>query len=145
MTQPFPHRYETALTWKGGDRGEIAAGPRPVIAGGPPPEFAGTDPALWSPEHLILAALSQCFLLTWLALNKRSAIELKSWASTSESVLDKTATGVAFTSFKLKVRVEVPAARLEETRKLLETTKKYCIVANSLKTPVELEAEVLAV
>ena len=144
MSQPFPHRYEAALTWKGGDASEIAAGTRAPIAGGPPPEFDGADPARWSPEHLILAALSQCFMLTWIALNKRSPIELKAWDATGESVLDKTSEGIVFTTFKLSVRVKVPAERVEDARRLLETAKKYCITANALKTPTQLDADVSA-
>lgn len=144
MPHPFPHHYEVALTWTNGDRSDISAGPRPVIGGGSPPEFDGTDPARWSPEHLILAALSQCLLLTWISLNKRSAIELKGWESTGSSTLDKTKEGLVFTEFRLKVRMKVPAERVEDARKLAVTAKKYCIVANSLKTPAELDVDVAA-
>jgi organic hydroperoxide reductase OsmC/OhrA len=44
----------------------------------------------------------------------------------------------------LRVRIEVPPDRLEDARKILETAKKYCIVSNSLKRPVEVEAEIQA-
>jgi organic hydroperoxide reductase OsmC/OhrA len=43
------------------------------------------------------------------------------------------------------VEIHAPAGRLEEARTLLETAKKYCIVSNSLKRPVEVEATVGAV
>jgi organic hydroperoxide reductase OsmC/OhrA len=145
MPMPFPHHYDVALSWKSGDRSEMSSGARPAIGGGSPPEFDGTDLSRWSPEHLILAALSQCLLLTWISLNKRSAIELKGWESTGSSTLDKTKEGLVFTEFRLKVRLSVPADRTEEARKLVETAKKYCIVANSLKTPAALEVEVSAV
>lgn len=143
MPAAFPHHYEVALSWKDGDRSEISAGARPKIGGGSPPEFDGADLTRWSPEHLILAALSQCLLLTWIALNKRAAIELKGWQSTGSSTLDKTKEGLVFTEFRLKVTLTVPAARAEEARKLVETSKKYCIVANSLKTPAVLDVTVV--
>ncbi|MDD5301754.1 MAG: OsmC family protein [Elusimicrobia bacterium] len=144
MPQPFPHQYEVNLTWKGGETSEISSGPRPPIAGGPPAQFDGTDETRWSPEHLILAALTQCLMLTWLSLNKRSQIPLKGWESKGESVLDKTKEGLVFTSFKLTVTLKTDAARVEEARRLLDGAKKYCIVANSLKTPPTLVAEVVA-
>jgi organic hydroperoxide reductase OsmC/OhrA len=83
-------------------------------------------------------------MLTWLALNKRAAIELKSWDAKGESVLDKTPEGIAFASFKISVRLAVPAARVDEARRLLDSAKKHCITANALKTPTALEAEVVA-
>ncbi len=144
MPAPFPHRYETSLTWKEADRSELIAGDRPKIGGGSPPEFDGEDPTRWSPEHLILAALGQCLMLTWISLNKRSGIPLKSWDSAAASVLDKTREGLVFTSLSIRVRLATSADRIDEARRLLETAKKYCIIANALKTPVSLEAEVVA-
>ena len=144
MPHPFPHHYEIALSWEQGDQSDITAGARPPIGGGSPPEFDGVDPTRWSPEHLILAALSQCLMLTWISLNKRSAIPLVAWESTGSSTLDKTKEGLVFTEFRLKVLLKVPAERVDEARKLVETAKKYCIIANALKTPTVLDATVEA-
>lgn len=144
MPHPFPHHYEVNLTWKGGETSEISAGPRPVLPGGPPVQFDGTDETRWSPEHLVLAALAQCLMLTWVSLNKRSQIPLKGWESKGESVLEKTKEGLVFTSFKLSVVLKTDASRVDEARRLLDSAKKYCIIANSLKTSPTLEAVVEA-
>lgn len=143
MPHPFPHQYEVALSWKGGEKSEISSPGRAPIAAGNPPEFDGTDAAVWSPEHLLLGALCECLMLTWRALNKRSGIELKSWDATGHATLDKTREGLIFTALHVKVRLSVPADRAEEAKKLVETAKKYCIVANALKTPSTVEAEVV--
>lgn len=143
MPHPFPHHYEVSLIWKGGETSELSSGPRPVLPGGPPAQFDGTDETRWSPEHLVLAALAQCLLLTWITLNKRSQIPLKGWESKGESVLEKTKEGLVFTSFKLSVTLTTDAERIEEARRLLDTAKKYCIIANSLKTAPTLEATVV--
>jgi len=83
-------------------------------------------------------------MLTWISLNKRSQIPLKAWESKGESVLEKTKEGLVFTSFKLSVALKTDAGRIDEARRLLETAKKFCIIANSLKTPPTLEAVVEA-
>ena len=83
-------------------------------------------------------------MLTWVSMNKRSQIPLKGWESKGESVLEKTKEGLVFTSFKLSVALKTDAARVDEARKLLETAKKYCIIANSLKTAPTLDAVVEA-
>ena len=143
MPHPFPHNYGVRLAWKGGENCEILSAERPVLQGGPPAQFDGTEER-WSPEHLVLAALSQCFMLTWIALNKRSQIPLKGWESTGESVLDKTKEGLVFTSFKISVTLKTDAGRVDEAKKLLELAKKHCIIANALKTPATLDAAVEA-
>ena len=144
MPHPFPHRYEIDLSWKGGETSELASGPRVPVPGGPPAQFDGTDETRWSPEHLVLAALAQCFMLTYISLNKRSQIPLKGWESKAEGVLEKTKEGLVFTSFVVRVTLKTDAARVDEARRLLDTAKKYCIIANALKTPASLEAAVEA-
>lgn len=144
MPAAFPHHYEVTVSWKEADRSELSAGERPIIGGGPPPEFDGQDPSRWSPEHLILAALGQCLMLTWISLNKRSQIPLKGWHAKTTSTLEKNRAGLVFTSFKIKVKLTTTSERVEEARRLLDTAKQYCIIANSLKTATELKAEVVA-
>lgn len=144
MPAAFPHQYEVSLKWTDTDRSDITSGDRPAIGGGPAPQFDGQDLSRWSPEHLILAALGQCLMLTWIAMNKRSAIPLKSWESKASSTLDKTHEGLVFTALKLHVRLATDADRVEEARRLLAAAKKYCIIANSLKSPVDAEFDVVA-
>ena len=144
MPAPFPHRYDLSLTWTGGDGCDLSSGARPVIRGGPPAQFDGTNETQWSPEHLVLAALAQCMMATYFALNKRAGIETKSYSSKAESVLDKTKEGLVFTSFKVTVSVKVAADKIEDARRLVESSKKFCIVSNALKTTPSVEASVEA-
>lgn len=141
MTQPFPHHYEATLLWEGGSRGALSSGIRPVLGGGPPPEFDG-DPGVWSPEHLLLSAANLCLMTTYMALAKKTGLNVEEYRSRAEGTLEKTREGIVFTRIGIEVRVRAPEGREEEARKLVETAKKYCIVSNSLKRPVEVEATV---
>lgn len=141
MAQPFPHRYEATLVWEGGSRAALSSGARPVLVGGPPPEFDG-NPTSWSPEHLLLSAANLCLLTTYQALARKSGLDLGEYRSQAEGILEKTKDGLVFTRITLRVTIAVQAARVEEARKLVETAKKYCIVSNALKRPVEVEATV---
>jgi organic hydroperoxide reductase OsmC/OhrA len=142
-TNAFPHRYDVGLKWESGHSGVISAPPRPDIAGGPPPQFGGED-GRWSPEHLLLSSLGLCYMTTFLALNDKAKIEIKTMDLRVEGTLEKLATGLAFSSLNLRVRLSVPPADKDRAEKLLLTAKKYCIVSNALKTPVELSPEVNA-
>lgn len=143
MSQPFPHRYETTLVWEGDSRAALSSGARPVLVGGPPPEFDG-EPGWWSPEHLLLSSANLCLMTTYLVLAKKARLEIGGYRSVAEGVLEKTKEGIVFTRIALHVAIVAPAERVEEARALVETAKKYCIVSNSLKRPVEVEATVAA-
>lgn len=142
MTAPFPHRYEVTLAWKAGRHASLIAPPRPIILGGAPPEFDGTA-EVWSPEHLLLSSASLCLMTTFQAIAARSKLEVASYDSQAEGILDKTPEGLLFTRVRLKVAVGSPDS--EKAARLLELAKKHCIVANSLKVPVELEVAAAAI
>jgi organic hydroperoxide reductase OsmC/OhrA len=141
MTQPFPHRYEVTLEREQESRAALSAGIRPVLVGGPPPEFGG-DPLWWSPEHLLLSAANLCLMTTYMVLAEKTGLPVARYRSRAEGLLEKTKEGIVFTRILLQVEIGVPEARLEEARKLVDTAKKYCIVSNALKRPVEVEANV---
>jgi organic hydroperoxide reductase OsmC/OhrA len=141
MTQPFPHRYEATLNWEGDSRAALSSGARPVLVGGPPPEFDG-EPGWWSPEHLLLSSANLCLMTTYMVLAKKAGLEIGGYRSVAEGVLEKTKEGIVFTRIALQVSILAPPSRQDEARKLVETAKKYCIVSNSLKRPVEVEATV---
>jgi organic hydroperoxide reductase OsmC/OhrA len=144
MPHPFPHRYQVSLDLTGADKNEIRADGKAVLFGGSPPQFDGTDPSRWSPEHLLLASLTQCLTLTFVALAKRPGIVPVSWHADAESVLEKTKEGLVFTSYLVKIKTSVPADKVDETKRLLTLIKKYCIVSNALKVPATVESEVSA-
>lgn len=133
----YPHTYASELRWTSGRQAVVSAAPRPDIAAGAPPEFGGTD-SVWSPEHMLLGSASLCLLLTFLALAERAKLPVESYASSTEGVLDKTEAGLAFTRVTVRVRLRSPEQARAEA--MLQTAKRYCIVSNSLKTPVVVEA-----
>jgi organic hydroperoxide reductase OsmC/OhrA len=65
-------------------------------------------------------------------------------SSRVKGVLEKSAAGIAFSSIVIEVDVEAPAHRVEDVKRLLETAKRHCIVANALKTPVDLKISATA-
>lgn len=141
MTAPFPHRYAVSLKMEGGATARIAAPPRPALEGGAPPEFGGSADH-WSPEHLLLSAASLCLMTTFQALARRAELSVHAYKSATEGVLEKTAEGLVFTSITHRLDVRVGPGEIEKARGVVASAKKHCIVSNSLKTPVLVEAEV---
>jgi organic hydroperoxide reductase OsmC/OhrA len=140
MPSPFPHQYRVRLA-REGQHVMLRDGAKPPIVAGPPPEFGGS-PLWWSPEHLLLSAVGLCFAATFEALASRSAVVIESFAAEAAGALDKTSGGIVFTSIGLQVQLTVAAGQAELAERLLESAKRNCIVANSLKTPVDLRARI---
>ena len=67
MSQSSPLYYESEIEWTGRRDLRLRSSNLPAIAGGAPPEFNGRE-ANWSPEHLLVAALNSCYLLTLIAI-----------------------------------------------------------------------------
>jgi organic hydroperoxide reductase OsmC/OhrA len=141
MSSPTPHHYRAHLVQEG-QHAVLSSGVRPPIIGGPPPEFGGS-PAWWSPEHLLLSAANLCFLATFRSLAQRGGLTLDAYESDVEGILDRTPAGLAFVSVDLRVSVRVATGQAPLAERLLQTAKRHCIVANSLKTPIRLETSVV--
>jgi organic hydroperoxide reductase OsmC/OhrA len=141
MPAPFPHHYVVSLAAHN-EGAVLRSGTRPPILGGAPAEFDGRED-WWSPEHLLLSSLSLCLRTTLEALAARAGLTVSGYRSQAEAVLEKTPGGLGFTSITLKVELEVPPAEVERAQQLLLAAKKHCIVSNSLKPSVNLEASVL--
>lgn len=134
MTAPFPHTYRVGVEYSPKHGGRASAPPRPVIVGGAPPEFDGHD-GWWSPEHLLLSSTALCFALTFESLARRAQWPYERLDCEAEGVLDRTPEGLRFVRIILTPKIE-GGGEEARGRSLLESAKKHCIVANSLKADV---------
>lgn len=150
------HQYHLSLDWTGNlgtgtssyegySREHVVriAG-KPDLVGSADPAFRG-DAALHNPEDLLLAALSQCHLLTYLALCARARINVTGYRDRAEGTLQLTKDGGGhFTGVVLRPRVVVAEAHmLEKARFFHGEVHKYCFIARSVNFPVRCEPDVL--
>jgi peroxiredoxin-like protein len=135
--------YQTDVEWKKEKEGAIGGPHLPTIAVGAPPEFKGRGDS-WSPEHLLVAALNTCYMLTFLAIAENSKIALMSFSSTAKGKLEKVPGGsFQITEIVLKPKIVIASANdLERVPRILEKAKESCFVSNSIKSAIKLEPEV---
>jgi organic hydroperoxide reductase OsmC/OhrA len=126
-----------------GDRTTLEAGPRPVIVAGAPPEFGGSD-QVWSPEHLLVAAATLCFQTTFAWAAKRAQVTVLTFSCHGEGMVEKTATGLAFTGIHLRVHATVPAGQVMAIETVIAEAQRHCLVTHSLRCPVTVESDVRA-
>jgi organic hydroperoxide reductase OsmC/OhrA len=139
MPVPFPHHYPTWLVRTLSSRARLEAPPRPLISAAPSPEFDG-DATAWSAEQLLLSSLGMCLLTTFEALAARARVDLLAWEARVGGVVDRTDTGLVFTKFTVDIDMEV--SDVERARAVLDETKQHCLISNTLRAPVELEAKI---
>lgn len=101
------------------------------------------DPERVNPEELLLAALSSCHMMTFLALAARTGWVVDEYVDHAVGYLDKGADGrLALTKVVLRPEVRFAALQSpdgEQQRSLHERAHRGCFIANSVKTTVEVE------
>jgi len=140
--KPFPHLYTvTAAANLDGDV-VIDAQRLPRLVTAPPTEYGGSGER-WSPETLLVAAVADCFVLTFRAI---AAVSKFSWISLDCEVtgaLDRVEHVTQFTGFVVRARLKVsPETNREQAVRMLTKAEQTCLVTNSLKAKCQLEAAV---
>ena len=135
--------YQTEIEWTGDKDVKLSSGKLPAIAAGAPPEFKGREEN-WSPEHLFVASMNSCYVLTLLAIAEFSKVSIVSLSSTACGKLEKVqGGGYQITEISVKPRVVISSANdLTRMPRILEKAKENCFVSNSIKSAVKLEPEV---
>jgi organic hydroperoxide reductase OsmC/OhrA len=135
---PFPHSYSVTLA-----ADELTAGPREPIVTGAPPQFGGTE-AVWSPEHLLIAAALTCLKTTFDAYARREKIAIHHWRGTGTGVLAKGRTGPTFTAIELAVDILTDPGDEARAEAVLAVAERNCIISQTLTAPVHVTGTVKA-
>jgi organic hydroperoxide reductase OsmC/OhrA len=107
------------------------------------PEYLGSADRV-NPEEALVAALSSCHMLTFLALAARKRLVVERYDDAAVGVLEKNAGGkLAVTRITLRPKVvfaEDAAPSLPDIQKLHDKAHEHCFIANSLQTEVRIES-----
>jgi organic hydroperoxide reductase OsmC/OhrA len=143
MSGPKIFYYETEIEWTKEREGQIKGPTLPAVSVGAPPEFKGREEQ-WTPEHLFVASINTCFMLTLLAIAENSKLPLVSFSSSARGKLEKIpGAGYQITEVILKPRVVIASAGdLGRIPTVLEKAKETCFISNSVKSTVKLESQV---
>ena len=137
------HGYDVTLDWEENHPGLLSAGDRVPIVAGPPSDFGGKD-TWWSPEHMLLAAVSSCLMTTFLALAAREKLQLGAYRAVAHATVEKASTGLVLSSLRLDVHLKTEAHEATHAVSVMEKAKRDCIVGNALKPAIEVHLDVTA-
>lgn len=140
--QDLPHHYSVSAVARA--EGEVSLESRglPPLASAPPAEFGGPGDH-WSPETLLVAAVADCFVLSFRAVARASQLEWSNLRCEAEGTLERVERVTSFTDFVVRVSLQVPAGTDEaRARRVLDKAEQACLITNSLKAGSRLEAVV---
>jgi organic hydroperoxide reductase OsmC/OhrA len=110
-----------------------------------PPEFRQGVHGMWSPEHLLVAAVSSCYALTLAAVAERRQVPLHDVAISSVGHMTRRADGrFGFVVVELAVEITTDEGLEENARRAARAAESGCLVAQALEIPVEVELDVRA-
>jgi organic hydroperoxide reductase OsmC/OhrA len=141
-TSLFPHRYSAVAV--AGAEGDVALeGERlPPLASAPPAQFDGPGDR-WSPETLLVAAVADCYVLTFRAIARASKLPWLALRCDVEGILDRVDRVTQFTEFTTRASLRLPfGADDRRAARLLAKAEETCLITNSLKGAHHLEIEI---
>jgi len=142
------HSYTARVTWTGNlgtgtshyrayERAhEVAADGLPPILGSSDPTFRG-DRTRWNPEQLLLAALAQCHMLSYLHFCAVNGVVVTSYVDDATGTMETAGDSGHFTEVVLHPRITVAEESMTEAALALHSeAHRACFIANSVNFPV---------
>jgi organic hydroperoxide reductase OsmC/OhrA len=137
----YPHTY--SVNAEGSTTGAVPVVSQglPAIETAPPPEFDGPG-GVWSPETLLVAAIANCFILTFRGVSRAAQFEWVKLEAHVDGTLERISGVTQFTRYNTRATLTVrPLTDHAKARELLERAEKVCLVANSLRGERTLEVQ----
>lgn len=142
------HHYALDLAWQG-NRGTGTSGYRdygrdvvlraagkPELLGSADPTFRG-DATRWNPEELLLAALAQCHLLSYLHSAVLHGVLVTAYVDSPVGTMVQAGQGGHFTAVTLRPEVTITdPGQVDLAREIHAEASRNCFIAASVNFPV---------
>ncbi|MEV4560168.1 OsmC family protein [Kitasatospora sp. NPDC049285] len=145
------HHYAIHVAWTGnlgtgtdtyrsyGRDHTVSAEGLPPIHGSADPTFRG-DRGRWNPEQLLLAALAQCHMLSYLHQCAVNDVVVLSYTDDATGTMQTSGGGGRFTEALLSPRIEIAEESMRERALALHgPASRDCFIAASVNFPVRHE------
>ena len=141
--------YHTNVRWTGEHRGHLVMGNGPEMPFSAPPDAHG-HAGVVTPEDAFVAAANTCVMLMFIWAAERFKLTLLAYECRVEGTklveLDRTEIFTRLV-FQPVIRVaangEAPGRVEARTRRALEAAQKYSLVANSVKSEIVVEPQIV--
>ena len=144
------HQYNVKIHWDSDRKGMMCSPEitetkpeKGCIEVATPPQFPKGIPGIWSPEHLFTAAVSSCFMTTFLAIAENSKLNFTSFECNAIGVLDNENDKFLMTEIILEPVVTLTEEKdRDRALRILQRTESNCLISNSIKSKVSMKPTV---
>ena len=144
LTMENVHYYQVRIDWKNDRKGIASSNVLPQsIEVATPPEFPKGIAGVWSPEHLLLAAVNSCLMTTFLAVAENSKLEFINFESNANGKLERVDGKYLISEITLNPIVSIKFEKdIERALRLIEKSEAACLISNSIKSKIILNPQV---
>jgi peroxiredoxin-like protein len=138
------HYYDVNVQWLEDRKGIMSSSVLiDKIEVATPPEFAKGMPNIWSPEHLLVAAVNSCLMTTFLAIAENSRLEFISFDSKAVGKLEIVEGKYMISEIELMPTILIAnEADKEKTERVLVKSENACLISNSIKSTIIFKPEI---
>ncbi len=140
---PTTYKYHTTVTWKGEHWGHLVCGNGVEMDFSAPPDAHG-HAGVMTPEDAFVAAANTCVMMMFLWACERFKVPLISYECDAEGTkvieLDRTE---LFTQIILRPQIKTHACDESRIQRALQSAQKYSLVANSIKSKIVVEPDIV--
>jgi len=140
---PYPHLYSVAASARPEGDVPVTSAGLPALVTAPPAEFDGPGDR-WSPETLLVAAVADCYLLSFRGVARANKFAWNSLECSVEGKLDRIDGKTHFTHIVVRATLRAPAGTDEaKAVQLMERAEHVCLISNSLVAARSIETQVI--
>lgn len=136
-----PFYYEVKIGWLFDRLGQLSSPQlKKDIEVATPPEFPNGMSGVWSPEHLLVAAVSSCFMTTFLAIAENSKLAFCDFDCRAVGKLESIDNKLIVSAIELfPVVVLAYESDSEKAVRVLQKTEKSCLISHSIRSTITMQ------
>ena len=141
--QELPHCYNVSVTAEPDGNIALKADDSPLLIVATAAPFGGKGNQ-WSPETLLVGAVTSGFALSFRTIASTSKLAWNSLACSAEGVLEPIGGGARFTSISISATLTVPEdTDSSKAQTLLEQAEATCMINRSLLSEIRLKTDII--
>ncbi len=138
------HHYQVNINWENNRKGLMSSSVlESNIEVATPPEFPGGMAGIWSPEHLLVAAVNSCLMTTFLAIAENSKLLFVKFESNADGKLEKVEGKFMISEIVLSPVLTINnEADRERALRILDKSEAACLISNSIKSNIIFQPQI---
>lgn len=139
------HFYDVNVEWNEARKGTMSSSVlSDKIEVATPPQFPNGMENIWSPEHLLVAAVNSCLMTTFLAIAENFKLEFTSFNSNAVGKLEIVDGKYMISEIELQPTVAVKNEEsVEKAQRVLLKSEKACLISNSVKSTIIFKPQII--